>query len=213
MTSALPGIALPGMILVGIDPGPTTSGYAILHLEGALSPGRAPRLSYGAKGEFDSDDTASLRRAIVEVPSMAYGTAANVVVIERLEGYTYPGRSFVASRAIAETVRMGERIRGRAIALLSDAHARQAAANAVVFGRDVRRVPVVADVVARAARATVCGKGSAKDRTVKTCVERFIAGWPKRSNVHERDAALVAMAWAWTGGKAATLSNEEKTGT
>lgn len=46
-------------------------------------------------------------------------------------------------------------------------------------------------------RRDVCGHGSARDSTVKDAIDRLVTGWPKRSNVHIRDAAGVALHAAW----------------
>lgn len=57
----------------------------------------------------------------------------------------------------------------------------------------------VVEMTASDWRREVCGKGSSTDAQIAADITRLVAGWPRRSNVHVRDAAGVALAagWGW----------------
>jgi Holliday junction resolvasome RuvABC endonuclease subunit len=162
---------------MGVDPGPAVSAWTLLD-------GTGERPSFLATGMLHGAQSAGLHSELsaIQVESPSALRREVLTVVEAVEGY-----------AFSATSRRGG---GQAVvaALLK---------TSLVVGEHLGYLRAqgwpVRTMTAREARTAVIDKGSAKDATVKIAVERLIAGWPKRSNVHSRDAALVALA-AWLKG-------------
>lgn len=56
------------------------------------------------------------------------------------------------------------------------------------------------EMTAREWRGHVLRKPQASDKEIARVIPGLVHGWPKRSSVHVRDAAGVAIACAWVGG-------------
>lgn len=102
---------------------------------------------------------------------------ADLVAIEQVSGFPHGKDNFVRAKALIETAKVGERI--------------------ATIVRDVLRKPV-ATMTAGRARQLIVGRNNPDDATVKVAVQRLIRGVPKRTNAHVRDAAVVALACAWS---------------
>jgi Holliday junction resolvasome RuvABC endonuclease subunit len=76
------------------------------------------------------------------------------------------------------------------------------ASNLMLMSRQIGRIEQVAiaravpwrEMPAASARLRMLGHANASDAEIGSFVARTISGWPKRSNVHARDAAMVALA-------------------
>ena len=131
-------------------------------------------LSYVESGEVLSTRDA--------VRSLIANSEADVVAIEMLAGIAYP----VKGAGIVSALVASSNVAGM-IAALAYAEGRQ-----------------VAEMTATQWRRMVIGKGNASDKAIAQTIPRLVREWPKRSNVHERDAAGLAIATAWQMSSRAT---------
>lgn len=102
---------------------------------------------------------------------------ADFVAIEEVCGFPHGKDNYKRAKQLMEAAKMGERI-----------------AMAV---RLIVKKPVICMTAGRS-RTLVVGRNNPDDPTIKIAVRRLIRGVPKSTNVHERDAAIVALAAGWT---------------
>lgn len=157
------------MIFAGIDPGGR-------HVAACLLRRRAPHHALVSALSFDVEAARTaehLRAAVAKV--VAYvepgAVACGVETIHDVHGSPRMGTSY--AQGLASCSLLAGRL-----------------AQALEGGFLEVRTPSREEV-----RRALCGSASADDATVKRVVMARIAGWPKVSNTHERDAALVAL---WT---------------
>jgi Holliday junction resolvasome RuvABC endonuclease subunit len=153
------------VVILGIDPGPTSCGWAIVETRGGG--GGVPstcRFVAGGKREPAVDLLWPMMRS------------THVVAIERPRGY---------GAGDGQAVRMGP---------LMDTSYVAGMCFALAWMEDRQ----VIEMRAADWRRMICGKGAASDAAVKTSVEKLVAGMPKRSNTHLRDAVGIALAAAWS---------------
>lgn len=158
------------MRILGIDPGSTMFGWALLETRGGADglPRTAVALSCGMTSSTMQDATALLSEC-----------RAAVVAIEKLEGYAFKREGKGANAVVAGLVSSSYVAGG--IAWLA-------------WSRGVR----VEERTALVARRTVLGRGAATDKHIAHVVPSLVHAWPKVSNPHQRDAAIVALSVAWT---------------
>lgn len=157
-----------GVLILGIDPGPTEIGYAVIRFDTATRRG-----SYVDAGKLAVDArTCDELFGIVKVHVI---DAVGVELPSQLHANEKIHRSALVSRAnqLLATMKVQQRIVG----WLNS------------FGFDD-----VCEVAASDWRRGIVGRSSASDAAIKAAIVRQVAGWPKRSNEHERDAAGVALA-------------------
>jgi Holliday junction resolvasome RuvABC endonuclease subunit len=156
------------MLILGIDPGPTEIGYAVLRRDTATRRG-----SYVDAGKFAVD-----ARMCDELFGLVKVHGIGAVGVE-LPGRLHPDRNISRAALVSRsnqllaTVKIQERIVGWL--------------NGFGF-YDVH------EVTASDWRRGIVGRSSPSDAAIKVAIMRQVAGWPKRSNEHERDAAGVALA-------------------
>ena len=142
------------MIVLGIDPGPETHGWALLDMSG-------PRPKW-----IDASKSTSDGMRIV-IPQ----TAPDLVAVE------------VPSRVLPFGKPVAQRARGA-----------QLAATSLQAGRILGACDGLGYEAVQIDAATWRKVlGARTDATIKTAIARLVEGCPKRSNVHERDAAGVAI--------------------
>ncbi len=167
--------------ILAFDPGGTSCGFAWLETRGGSQSFSRPEpinVSYVDCGNIPSTHAAIgefLRRNPVDL-----------VAIEKVEGH-----AFNKKRKNRET---GE----EEIAPMPVKHLLAAAGIATAISwlctdRGIRTV----EMTAGEWRKMVCGNRSAKDTMIKLAVERYVHGWPARSNMHNRDAGGLGLAAAW----------------
>jgi Holliday junction resolvasome RuvABC endonuclease subunit len=108
-----------------------------------------------------------------------FDRGVDLIAIERPEGYAFKRDGKGANAVVAGLV--GSSYVAGGIAWLARAEGFR-----------------VVELTANAARRTVLGKPSATDKHIKSMVPCLVYGWPKVSNPHQRDAAIVALAASWT---------------
>ena len=172
---------------LGVDTGPLSSSWALLDVRPSRS-WCAPVVSYLARGDIEggTDAQASALRMLVADSIELDAVDAGLVVIESVEGFVYGSRiSRGAGLAVGKALMATSRIVGELTRVVKDA------------GRWA-----VTCTGARA-RKRVFDKARTKDSHIKQAVPRLVRGWPARSNVHTRDAAVVALAaiWSLEGGR------------
>ena len=127
-------------------------------------PVRGDIITYQAAGDFRSDDA----------DHFAAKLFANVDIVGLEEAQVAHGvEKFYAVKALLAARAIGER-------LVTIAETK--------YGKRVTRM------TAARARGIVVGSSSPSDATIKNAVLQRIRHWPTRSNAHQRDAALVALA-------------------
>jgi Holliday junction resolvasome RuvABC endonuclease subunit len=120
-------------------------------------------------------------RAAGAVPSEADAILAlfggvDVVAVEKLKGFAYASKG---GASIVDGLVASSRVAG------------------LIVGLTAGRVPCV-EMTAHEWRKLVCGNGAATDAKIAATVPRLVEGFPKRSNVHVRDATGLAVAVGWT---------------
>ena len=173
--------------VLGVDPGPRVSAWALVEVnhQDLRYRNRAAAISYLAHGEIEGDtDTqcAALRLLLadhLDIFSTEQGLC--LVAVEAVAGFAFQATSNRGGgQAIVAALMATSRVVGELVRTSKDA------------GR-----PTIA-VTAGRARKIVLNRASATDATVKAGVLRYVRGWPTRSNVHARDAALLSLATAWS---------------
>lgn len=156
------------MLILGIDPGPTEIGYAVLRRDAATRRG-----SYVDAGKLTVDArTHGELFGIVKVHAIG---AVGVELPGRLHANEKISRSALVSRSnqLLATMKVQQRLVGWLNGFgFFDVH----------------------EVTASEWRRGIVGRPSASDAMIKAAIVRQVAGWPSRSNEHERDAAGVALA-------------------
>lgn len=173
------------MLILGIDPGSKWCGYAIL-LERAekrtdCKAFARVHLDFITLGEVQSDPDGYVYLAdrLATVNRQVSPNPAHVA-IESVAGYAYaPSSKRGGGQAVVKALLETSRVVG---ALESELRAHYA---------------VDASRTALQCRGIVVGKSRCGDADVKVAVKRIVNGWPKRSNVHQRDAALCAIAYSF----------------
>lgn len=160
--------------IIAFDPGSSSSGWARIDVRWGL--GLPVTCTFVAKGKVANDVFAA--KALVARDDV------DMVAIEQPEAY-----AFKRQRADGTQKQYGASMVGYLMAArgVSD----QLKTLAMLAGKTIVEVP------ATRVRRLLCGRGSVKDATVKNAVTRLVAGWPARSNDHERDAAACGVAAAW----------------
>ena len=155
------------MVIVGFDPGGSTSGWAVLSVGGHPA---QPVAEFLAKGAVASDGP-SLDAFFASCDPFNVA-AGRLVAVEKNEGIAFGSKGAgIVPHLIACA---------RADGLICE--------NARAHGVHVVSLP------RRRMAQHVCRDKSAPDRVVKAAIHLYVRGWPAKSNVHERDAAGVALA-------------------
>lgn len=162
------------MIVLGLDPGSLRSGYSIIHATGGH--GRPIAASFLRGGEIESEPEAWRETVRSTIHTAHIYSSSLCVAVEWVEGIAFPAKGagivphLVSSAAVAGGV----------------------AWMALAMGVGVRKIS------ARDWRRTLFAKPQSSDQEIKAKLPGlFQSGWPKRSNVHVRDAAGCALACAW----------------
>lgn len=125
-------------------------------------------VDFVAAGEVDSTSP--------EVCALLGELQPGVVAVEVLRGIAYPAKGAGIVGNLASASFAAGLIAGLATPVCDEA---------------------VVEMTAREWRGSVLGKPNASDQAIAVVVPRLVRGWPKRSNVHERDAGGLALAVAW----------------
>jgi Holliday junction resolvasome RuvABC endonuclease subunit len=160
------------MIVLGIDPGGSMCGWARIDARGG--DGCPWSFSYVSAGHVASD---------VFAVGELVGEGVDLVAVEAVEGYAFGGGASRGTRSGAAVVS----------ALLATSGVAKAIAWQCI-ARGIR----CAEISARRARSLVLRAPSATDKQIAHVVPLLVRGWPTRSNPHMRDAAVVAIAGAWS---------------
>ena len=167
------------MNVLGIDPGTRSMGWSLL-LSAPRQRGYKPCAEYLAKGTIAATEQAveDLVRALERLSERK----VDRLVLEEVSGTLFPHKGtkhgLAAAGNLFATAKVGARV---------EAHMRA-------------KGLAVATMPARRSRSLVGGKANASDATIKRAVLFLVKGWPKLSNVHERDAAVVALASIYLDG-------------
>jgi Holliday junction resolvasome RuvABC endonuclease subunit len=161
------------MVVVGFDPGGERSGWAALEISGSAA---QPRAAFLGTGDVESTGPALDVFFASCAPLARY--PGRVVAVERTKGKAYSDKGAGVVPHLIECARADSMI----------------CENARVRGLRVVQLPAVEW------RRHVCGRHDPDDALVKVTILRFVAGWPSRSNPHNRDAAGVALAAAMKSG-------------
>lgn len=121
---------------------------------------------------LDAGAVASTAEMVAGLLSMY---SPDAVAVEKLEGIAYASKG-----------------PGIVAGLVSSAHAA-----GVIVGVASALGHHVEQLTARDWRRLVLGQPAATDQQIARVIPTLVRGWPKRSNVHERDAGGVALAIAW----------------
>lgn len=154
------------MIVLGVDPGSREFGWALLDVRGGA--GLPLRATFLATGNAASDYLTALQL----LAGGALPARPEVVAIEKISGWAFAPKgagvvaALIASSSVAGGIAWVARSRGLRV--------EERTAN------EVRRL--------------LLGKAGSGDAQVKEAIPGLIYGWPKRSNNHQRDAAMVALA-------------------
>jgi Holliday junction resolvasome RuvABC endonuclease subunit len=168
------------MIIFGVDPGPTSSGWAVVECAGG-------RLNFLEAGSGNLDLVCDHVVKFLD-PDSRGGQETYRFAVE-------------CPRPFFPVVRPGDdpgRQRGLMIS-----QATQLIATARAVGEIVRSALArvkrdqIFEYTASEWRTAVCRRSNPTDAQVKEAITRLVAGWPSRSNAHHRDAAGVATAAAW----------------
>jgi Holliday junction resolvasome RuvABC endonuclease subunit len=160
-------------VTVGFDPGTNTTGWCVIG-----STGNPIRTRYHSSGMEAS--TAHALLCLIQRLDLAYPVRLTVA-IEALAGIAYP----VKGPGVVSALISSSRVSG------------------ILTGICHGRISEVSEMTAREWRGAVLKKPHASDHDIAATIPRLIEGWPKRSSVHVRDAAGVALATAWLkGGRA-----------
>ncbi|MGE0792468.1 MAG: crossover junction endodeoxyribonuclease RuvC [Sandaracinaceae bacterium] len=159
------------MIIVAFDPGAPTTGWCAVDARGGK--GRPVTTTFWAGGVVESQPQAIhellATRQRVDVERI------DVVAVERLEGFAFPSKGpGIVSGLIA-----GSRAAG--------------VTAAIAWSLGIR----VVEMTANTWRRLVLGRPAATDALIANVIPRLVHGWPKRSNVHVRDAGGLALGVAW----------------
>lgn len=150
-------------LVVGIDPGASLHGVALLRVSGA-------RASFVEAHRLDTTELVLWLKALaIQAPYVAIETAYGVHAgIARTRGAQ---AALSIARASVATTR----------------------ADGVIEGVCVGLGLVTMRATALEWRAALAGGRQASDAAVAAMVPRLVSGWPARSNAHTRDAAGVAV--------------------
>jgi crossover junction endodeoxyribonuclease RuvC len=146
------------MMVLGIDPGVSEHGYAILSLDSSGRPKATSRAGVLRLKPID------LKRWVVQHTS----SFLDLIAVETPEGFVF------------------EHKRGAAL-VQTAAMAGQIAASLVGCADQVLTAS------AQAWRKAILSNASASDALIRLYIKNAVPGWPKRSSVHARDAAGVAL--------------------
>jgi len=157
------------MRLLGIDPGPTSCGWALIAVETATF-ARSLRVDWIDGNEITSSRSAFIGLLIAHRP--------DVIVIERPRWHGTDGADL-------------KKTAGMAANLIETTYpAARFAEIAHCTGRPCYEIP------AQTWRHGLLGRNSANDADVTRALNVFVRKMPKRSNAHKRDACGVALAAA-----------------
>lgn len=164
-------------VILTFDPGSRLSSWGLIE---SLVNGQEVALTFLAKGECDSTE-AGFRQVFARVQ-----VAPDVTGIESItpEGDATSGYAFAptANRGGGQSV-------VRALMLTN-----KATGPLVMIARQHTRV---IEMTAAKARGLVVRNQHARDPLVKKGVERYVAGLPRQTSNHVRDALLLGVAVAW----------------
>lgn len=160
--------------VLAFDPGSSSSGWARIDVRWGV--GMPVTSTFVAKGVVAND--VHVINELIARPDV------DLVALEQPESYSFKRRQKDGSMKQYGSKMVGYLMAARGA---SD----QMKAMAQLGGKKVFEVP------ATKVRRLICGRSSAKDATVKEAILRLVAGWPKASNTHERDAAACGVAAAW----------------
>lgn len=157
------------MRVLALDPGPASSGFAILDsIEGDRT--RCARVDHG---EVDSDVAKLIGWASLWVVARCNGPRVDAIAIELPDGIHT--RDVKAARSIGSATQKSARVGGYLAG----------------FAQSLA-IPLF-EIERNAWARRLCGPGprggSASNGAVEAAVLRHVVGWPKRSNTHHRDAA------------------------
>lgn len=162
-------------VIVGLDPGTNSTGYCIIDTRGS-SP-QPITCTFLDSGNVASTGD-SFTDLFIERLSLLRTDLSNVTVaIEVLAGIAYAPKGGGIVASLIASSRIAGLIAG------------------LVYGR-----ARIFEMTAREWRGHVLRKPQASDQEIARVIPGLVHGWPKRSSVHVRDAAGVAIACAWVGG-------------
>lgn len=170
------------MIILGIDPGPTEHGMAWIEVTAD-----ARRLN-GAQCHAHQYALEHIGRMDI-VSALSREMGIEVLVCIEVPEQVHPSRSMSKAAAIArgtQLVKTLERVADLRVAC------------------ERAGVPCVT-MACREARRAMGVRGAKPDAATAVVLQRLVSGWPRRSNAHVRDAAIVALAgvekWKREGAK------------
>lgn len=162
-------------IIVGLDPGTNNTGYCIIDTR--TSPPNQVACTYLDGGNVASTSS-SFTDFFADRLRLLRTDLGNVTVaIEVLAGIAYAPKGGGIVASLIASSRIAGLIAG------------------LVYGR-----ARIFEMTAREWRGHVLRKPQASDQEIARVIPGLVHGWPKRSSVHVRDAAGVAIACAWMGG-------------
>lgn len=163
-------------IVVGLDPGTNSTGYCIIDTRGSAPQPIA--CTFLAGGSVESNGSA-LTGLFMSLRGLGTDIGDATVAIEILAGIAYAPKGGGIVASLIASSRIAGLIAG------------------LVYGR-----ARIFEMTAREWRGHVLRKPQASDQEIARVIPGLVHGWPKRSSVHVRDAAGVAIACAWVGGRA-----------
>lgn len=171
------------MICLGVDPSTSGCAYAMLDVTGGDR-------RFLACGELED---------IAALDEVVFRHRPELLAVECPLGLNVHPRPFASADELQKAIMM---LRSMGAALM---RASRVVGYVSCLARQ-RGVPCL-ELAPAKWRGIIGANGKEQDAAVKEAIQMLIAGWPKRSNCHVRDAAGTALAAAWT------MAKERRTGT